>query len=282
MRFSLTRDNNCIPVKVGLSPYIRLENDTSCSILDPLSEVPNYLNINKTATIILDSIDGLKTAEEIAEIYRSRYSHVKTEVLDKDLEQLINKLWRKGIITWKEGKYPMNDEFQNVINENEVLCGAFENNFVEIKEFINKVKTSNNFYKYENPYYSNTEISDVQLRKSLFEMTTIYIFKMDKTGDHWTIKGLFVGTVMPGVSTCLNIGMLYAKENDVKTILSNVAELAKKMSVVDLTKIRIYVMENDEILKKNITECIGWKTEAVLEKEQNQKRIISYVKYLDE
>ncbi len=261
-----------IPLKANTITYLRKEKDCYVSILLPNASSQQYKLINETAMEIIDDMDGVKNLSSLFEIYRSRYSSVDMECLEKDFSMVITQLWQDGIIQWKNSYNPLFEDFNLQIDTDISIRVAFEEDINKILSYTNDFEAESNYVNFTSEYLSRKLFDPLQLRYAFFNMTHVF-FMIEKENQ---VIGL-VGISNDKSPFICEVAYLNIPNTLLKEVLKRVIELTKIACANYITKMRIYIPKDDKYAEDGLPSVLqdcGFAYITTLEKEINKKDVI--------
>lgn len=112
------------------------------------------IDLNESATFIMDSIDGNMSVNDIIDAMEKRYVGVSRDKLEEDTMTILRKLWKLGIVSWKDNMNPFNENDKLVFNEYRI-------DYVGLEHVSDFMKVSNHLeFEYCNPYRYKKKIAN--------------------------------------------------------------------------------------------------------------------------
>ncbi|MBU9058067.1 PqqD family protein [Catenibacterium mitsuokai] len=255
--------------------YFREENQGFISF----STKDNYqypMLLNKSSLDIIALFDGTLSLKAIIEKLIDKYGVENKKLIEKDIYNIILKLWTLGLIKWKNRRIPYMEDFKYKVNESVYIEVAFDNKLSEIYRFLKNDDIDS--YEYTSPLSENDWKDNYILRNSLFTMNSIIlmIYLENK------LQGVIILSPQNSKSTSLRLE--YIKLTNIQYLsdfLCNINKIIKDVAIKKYSKIYLYTRvnnSNDNLLSKQISNVLI--DVCTLEKEINNLNIEMYEYYL--
>lgn len=255
--------------------YFREENQGFISF----STKDNYqypMLLNKSSLDIIALFDGTLSLKAIIEKLIDKYGVENKKLIEKDIYNIILKLWTLGLIKWKNRRIPYMEDFKYKVNESVYIEVAFDNKLSEIYRFLKNDDIDS--YEYTSPLSENDWKDNYILRNSLFTMNSIIlmIYLENK------LQGVII--LSPQNSKSASLRLEYIKLTNIQYLsdfLCNINKIIKDVAIKKYSKIYLYTRvnnSNDNLLSKQISNVLI--DVCTLEKEINNLNIEMYEYYL--
>lgn len=259
----------------NLIGYFREENNGFISF----STKDNYqypILLNKSSLDIIAMFDGTLSLKAIIKKLIDKYGIENKKLIEKDVYNIILKLWTLGLIKWKNRRTPYMENFKYKINESIYIEVAFDNNLSKIYNFLKNDDIAS--YEYTSPLSENDWKDNYILRSSLFNMNSIILMICfeDK------LEGVIILSPQNLKATSLKIEYMKLKNIDLlKNIFYNINRIVKDVAIKKYSKIYLYTRidnANDSLLSKQISNIFI--DVCTLKKEINNLNLEMYEYYL--
>lgn len=216
--------------------YFREENQGFISF----STKDNYqypMLLNKSSLDIIALFDGTLSLKAIIEKLIDKYGVENKKLIEKDIYNIILKLWTLGLIKWKNRRIPYMEDFKYKVNESVYIEVAFDNKLSEIYRFLKNDDIDS--YEYTSPLSENDWKDNYILRNSLFTMNSIIlmIYLENK------LQGVIILSPQNSKSTSLRLE--YIKLTNIQYLsdfLCNINKIIKDVAIKNIQKY-IYIHE---------------------------------------
>lgn len=180
---------------------------------------------------------------------------------------------KKKIVYWKGGNVPnMACKIQKNLENGYSIKIAFGSDMKNIKNFLESQIDNSNYLTYKNSLSRNSYLTESGIRFDLFNMTSVYFLLLKED----IVCGIVIFDI-PDSSSVTLVDFLVCEENLAETFLKESFGMLKTASVVELTKVRIYLScKNSENHFTDLVKKIGFNKTALLKKEYRNQDLYMY------
>lgn len=235
----------CIPIyKKNKINYMRKEKEDNFTIV-PTTGFTNELVINETTIKILELCNGKHSAEDIEKKMKGFFPEVSSKTINSDVRSMLLKFSGIDLLIWKDGKNPFSISYEAILDEENTICLACENQIRDIVNTVKKSEVVNNteFIYYVNPVqpvalYKNY----LSMRYKLFSYNENFFLLKNRLNDYTGI--ISVINPLTNIQTVAHIGIIMLPVSKLESCFSFVKETYPKVSTSKATKIRVELMNN--------------------------------------
>lgn len=256
MNFSIDRKNF----------KVRAENNGTMSFLN--LKTMNIVFLNKTASILFENSE-IQSLEQFVEYMHNKYPTVDKSVLERDCLELLYKMETLEILNIDHNSKTADMEFPCV-------KVAGEKDFADLSDFL----------------MENLQIEKMIILCSNYDMNHFSAYNLrTRQFNNFEFNFMHYGEnrAIDAVITCaINVGATAFSLLHIIGNPDNISILREMLSYIfsvthNLTKIRVMLQENKFAEKaRKIIEQLGFKKEAVLEKEYGDCNVVSLALFRDE
>lgn len=261
---------NSIPVFTEQNiPYLRKEKEDFYTFYSSVGFLEEMV-MNSTSLEMLKMLTGTDTVANIEKKLCKKYWDTDSELIKKDLKNVLFDLSRIEIVGWAKGGNPFMEVYKKNLKGNYTLSLADESEITAIIDYLKNIKSQETYIYYIDPTRNINEYTDtVVMRYKLFSFTEEIFTIKDRDGQ---INGI-VTVELPdrAMSTVSSIGLINIPKRIAKETMGFVTESLRAVAVKDVTKIRVTIPVEDENQHQDYFVEMGFETEANLKKEFGNK-----------
>lgn len=271
-KISINYNEQAIPFFDENNIYHREEKNGYSSVVLPKVRYPQYILLNITTKYILSLMNGENTVYDIYKILISKYGKKYESQIKIDLSNILEELWTNGIISWKGSVYPNMDNLKINLENGYKVTVAFDHDLTNICEFL-KSDSRNNFI-FKNPIAAQQYDSQLHIRYSLFNMSSVFFLLKDNNNE---IKGIAI-VYIPQSTSVASIDFINCEENKIGDLFFGIKKLLKSAAVFEMTKIRTYISPNHKNISKvdNMLNEFNFYKVALLKNENKTEDLLMY------
>ncbi|WP_054743404.1 PqqD family peptide modification chaperone [Cellulosilyticum ruminicola] len=270
--------NNSYPFfENNLITYRRKEKFGFTSNYSKNVPIVREILINQSADVLLGLCNGERTPDEICDEALKIFNGVSKEILQRDLKILLFQYSKVGLVEWLKRGNPFMKKYVEKIDEQYTISIANENELLKIKAFCLQASKANEI-KYIAPTRREEDYKkEIILREKIFAYSEEFVLIKK---DEEIVGMITVAIPTIQVSTVSAIGYLKVPEDLIAPAVKFVAENIQDIAVVEISKVKMQLVEGISNVNKVIDIFIenGFEKEAVLKKECDNKDVTIYSK----
>lgn len=163
--------------------FMRQEKKGFALLISKRHPEARELVINETAQEIMRLCDGKSSIAQVVGNLKRKYPTVEEEKLHKDVQRVLAKMSRLGVITWV-AENPFLLRREEVVNGELCLRIGFEEDISKAREFLHRTrlleqrsaKCHSSWVKHVSPLVSDLEYDELVLRQKLFAYSEQFFF----------------------------------------------------------------------------------------------------------
>lgn len=254
--------------------YLRKEKDDYYTFYSSVGFLEEMV-MNVTSLEMLKMFTGKDTVANIEKKLCKKYWDTDSELIKKDLKNVLFDLSRIEIVGWVKGGNPFMEVYKKNLKGNCTLSLANESEIAAILDYVKNITKQGSYIYYINPTRNISEYTDiVVMRYKLFSFNE-EIFTI-KDCDENIIGIVTIELPDRPNSTVSSIGLVNIPKIIARETMSFVLESLRAIAVKDVTKIRATIpVDNDNKCSDYFVE-MGFEVEANLKREFGNKDAVVF------